>query len=182
MSGRDQGLPSQYSLSLCPAGILTHGDTSQFRLQPLHLESPFRNCVFQIALGRRSPVLCRQFSSHLVPSLPPSLPATNSLGPSMHQAQEPANLRIRQASPASLGLRPRAVKDLARAYMLEKDEETLHSYSSTNPSWCCVPARSSKLTCPHTTPTPISIPILIVWQSACPNPCWERSHVSLAIN
>ena len=78
----------------------------------------------------------------------------------MHWAQKPANLRVRQATPTNLGLRPRAAKDLARANILEKDKGTLHSYSSANPSWCCAPARSSELTCPHTA-TPISIPILI---------------------
>lgn len=119
--------------------------------------SPFNNHVLKIALGRTSSVLGRQVSSYPTSSLPP----TNLPGPSMHRAQKPANPRVRQATPTNLGLRPRAAKDLARANILEKDKETLHFYSSANPRWCCASARSSKLTCPHTATTAISIPILI---------------------
>lgn len=39
------------------------------------------------------------------------------------QAQEPTNTRVKLVSSASLGLRPRAAKDLARAFTLRRTRE-----------------------------------------------------------
>lgn len=129
---------------------VTNGDTSQLILWPLH-------SLHSGSTGQEVPSPLQDIS-FLSSFLTLSHQQTNSLGLRMlHEAQtqELANTRVEQARPASLGLRPRIAKVLARAFMLEKDKGDTGSYSSANPSWCCVPARSSKLTCPHTT-TPAS--------------------------
>lgn len=90
-------------------------------------------CVFDsTGQGVLSPLQAVFLPSDFLPPLEPA----NLLGPRMlrqAQAQGPANTRVKQASSASLGLRPRSAKGLHA----EKDKGALGFYSSGNPPCLC---------------------------------------------